>query len=142
MKLYDYKAEFNPRRARMFLAEKTIDVPRVQVDLMAGEHLQDNFRQINPDATVPVLELDDGLRLTETQAIARYIEGKQPKPCLLGREPEQPGGNRNVATSGRTMANRMLCQLFSPRHHRAWRRGATRIGANTTASAHKRDCCG
>lgn len=66
------------------MAEKGIELPTVQVDLAGGEQLGAAFRKINPDCTVPVLELDDGTYLTEVFAICQYLEGKFPEPALLG----------------------------------------------------------
>ncbi len=66
------------------MAEKGIEIPTVQVDLASGEQLGAAFRKINPDCTVPVLELDDGTRLTEVFAICHYLEEKFPEPALLG----------------------------------------------------------
>ena len=86
MKLYDNDIAPSPRRVRIFLAEKGIELPIVQVDLRAGEHLKDEFRAINPDCTVPVLELDDGTRITEGFAICQYLEALHPDPPLMGRD--------------------------------------------------------
>lgn len=66
------------------MAEKAIEIPTVQVDLAGGEQLGAAFRKINPDCTVPVLELDDGTHLTEVFAICHYLEEKFPEPALLG----------------------------------------------------------
>jgi len=66
------------------MAEKGIEIPTVQVDLAGGEQLGAAFRKINPDCTVPVLELDDGAHLTEVFAICHYLEEKFPEPALLG----------------------------------------------------------
>ena len=84
MKLYDYAPAPNPRRVRMFLAEKGIAVPTVQVDLRADAQFSPEFRAINPDCTVPVLELDDGTRLSDVMAICVYFEAVQPAPALMG----------------------------------------------------------
>ncbi len=62
MKLYDCTTAPSPRRVRIFLAEKGISVPTVQVDLRNGEQFSPAFRAINPECTVPVLELDNGTR--------------------------------------------------------------------------------
>ncbi|MEM9172602.1 MAG: glutathione S-transferase, partial [Pseudomonadota bacterium] len=70
-------------RVRVFIAEKGIDIPVQQVDLASGEQLGEAFLARNPDATVPVLELDDGSCLTETLAICDYIESQHPEPPLL-----------------------------------------------------------
>jgi glutathione S-transferase len=70
----------------MFLAEKGVTLPTVQVDLRNGEHLQPEFGKINPWRTVPVLELDDGTRISEAVACCRYLEEVYPKPPLMGRD--------------------------------------------------------
>lgn len=85
MKFYDCKPAPSPRRARIFMAEKGLAIPTVQVDLRNGEHLTPEFRAINPHCTVPVLELDDGTRLLSTAAIWRYLEETHPNPPLMGR---------------------------------------------------------
>ena len=84
MKLYDTKTAPNPRRVRVFLAEKGMEVPVVQVDLLAKENYGAEFRAKNPLGRVPVLELDDGTCIAETVAICRYVEGIQPEPPLMG----------------------------------------------------------
>lgn len=86
MKFYDCKTAPSPRRVRIFMAEKAIEVPTVQVDLRNNEHLSESFRKINPRCTVPVLELDDGTRLTDTLAICHYLESQFPEPNLMGRD--------------------------------------------------------
>jgi glutathione S-transferase len=91
MKFYDYAAAPSPRRVRIFLAEKGIIVPTVQVDLRNGEQFTDAFRAINPDCTVPVLELDSGTRLTDPIGICRYFEAVHPDPPLMGATPEEQG---------------------------------------------------
>jgi glutathione S-transferase len=84
MKLYDSKTAPNPRRVRIFLAEKGIDVPRVEVDIAKAENRSEEFRQKNPIGTLPVLELDDGTVIAESVAICRYFEETRPEPALLG----------------------------------------------------------
>jgi glutathione S-transferase len=84
MKLYDSQMAPNPRRVRIFLAEKGVTVPTVQVDLGKAENRQPPFLAKNPLAGVPVLELDDGTFLAESVAICRYFEELQPEPPLLG----------------------------------------------------------
>ncbi len=90
MKIYEYQAFPNPRRVRMFLAEKGIDgITFEQVDVPEGEHRTDAFKAKNPSATVPLLELDDGAYIGETTAISRYFETVHPEPALMGRTPEE-----------------------------------------------------
>jgi glutathione S-transferase len=69
---------------RIFLAEKGIAVPTVQVDLRNNEQLTPAYRKINPDATVPSLELDDGTRINDAIGICVYFEAVQPQPALMG----------------------------------------------------------
>lgn len=87
MKFYDCQPAPSPRRARMFIAEKGLDIPVVEVDLKSGEHMKDPFRAINPQCTVPVLETKEGQCLTESVAIYRYLEEIEPDPPLLGSTP-------------------------------------------------------
>lgn len=89
MKLYEYEPFPNPRRVRMFLAEKGIEVPRVQVDVPAGEHRLPENLEKNPAAAVPFLELDNGDVISETVAISRYFEEQQPVPPLMGTTSEE-----------------------------------------------------
>lgn len=88
MKLYEYKQAPNPRRVRMFLAEKGIDtsmIEFVQVDILAGDNLGDAFTTKNPMARIPMLELDDGTCIAESVSISRYFEQLWPQPPLFGR---------------------------------------------------------
>src|ERR1700730_18753953 len=89
MKFYDCTTAPSPRRVRIFLAEKGISVPTVQVDLRNGEQFSPAFRAITPDCTVPVLELDNGTRIVDIVAICRYFEELYPKPRLMGRTAEE-----------------------------------------------------
>ena len=89
LKLYDFTAAPSPLRARIFLAEKGIEYECVQVDLGTGEQLSEEYRRINPNCTVPALELPDGTVLTENQAIAHYLEAVYPEPPLFGRTAEE-----------------------------------------------------
>ena len=86
MRLYDCSTAPSPRRVRIFAAEKGLDIERVPVDLAGGEQLSPEFRAINPDCVVPVLELDDGTHVTEVIAICQYLEELQPEPRLFGND--------------------------------------------------------
>jgi glutathione S-transferase len=86
MKLYDAKTAPNPRRVRIFLAEKGIVVPVEQVDIMTARNREPAFRAKNPMGTLPVLELDDGTMIAESVAICRYFEEVQPEPPLMGTD--------------------------------------------------------
>tara|TARA_R110002167_G_scaffold60017_6_gene169962 strand:- start:934 stop:1566 length:633 start_codon:yes stop_codon:yes gene_type:complete len=89
MKLYDFTLAPNPRRVRMFLAEKGIEVPTEQVNTREGAQFSDAFLAVNPRGTVPALVLDDGTVLTESVAICRYFEEINPKPPLFGANPKE-----------------------------------------------------
>ena len=89
MKLYDCATAPSPRRVRIFLAEKGISVPTVQVDLRNNEQLSPAFRAINPDCTVPVLVLDDGTAINDAVAICVYFEETNPAPPLFGSTPAE-----------------------------------------------------
>lgn len=91
MKLYDATAAPNPRRVRVFLAEKGISVPLVQVDMAQREHKSAEFLRKNSSGKIPVLELDDGTCIPESIAICRYFEAVQPEPNLFGRTPAELG---------------------------------------------------
>ena len=84
MQLYVSPRAPNPRRVLMFLAEKGVQLPQVNVDLNAQEHKSAAFRAKSPLARIPALELDDGRVLTETRAICTFIEGLHPEPNLMG----------------------------------------------------------
>ena len=89
MKLYDCSTAPSPRRVRIFLAEKGISVPTVQVDLRNGEQFSPAFRAINPDATVPVLEVDNGTRIADAIGICVYFEAAHPQSPLMGESAEE-----------------------------------------------------
>jgi glutathione S-transferase len=85
MKIYDYKLAPNPRRLRIFLAEKQISVPFEEVDIFKGVNRQPEFLARNSMGGIPVLELDDGRYLAESVAICRYFELLHPEPALFGK---------------------------------------------------------
>jgi glutathione S-transferase len=85
MILYDGGRAPNPRRVRIFLAEKGVHVPLSPIDMAAMGHKSDDLTRRNPLQRLPVLELDDGTILTESVAICRYIEELYPEPALFGR---------------------------------------------------------
>ena len=76
-----------PRRVRMFLAEKGIDLPETLVNMMKREHKSEDFRAKNSMGQIPTLELDDGTCISETVAICRYLEETHPNPPLFGTTP-------------------------------------------------------
>ena len=86
MKFYDYRSAPSPRKVRLFIAEKGLEVPTVEVDLRARAQQEPAFLAKNAGATVPVLELDDGTCLTESLAICHYLEQQRPEPNLMGKD--------------------------------------------------------
>ncbi len=86
MKLYDTNGAPNPRRVRIFMAEKGVDCEKVELNIVKGENLTEEFLAINPRGMMPTLELDDGTVIDETVAICRYIEETHPEPALMGTD--------------------------------------------------------
>lgn len=84
MKIYNSSTAPNPRRVRVFLAEKGIQVPYEEVDIVKAVNRGPEFLKKNPMAAVPVLELDDGTCIAESVAICRYFEEIYPHPPLFG----------------------------------------------------------
>lgn len=86
MLLYDNAPAPNAWRVRIFLAEKGVDVPKQNVDVLVGEARTADFLKVNSLGEVPVLRLDDGRFLTESVAICRYLESLYPDTPLFGRD--------------------------------------------------------
>ena len=84
----------NPRVVKMFMAEKGLDLPREEINLMAGENRQPAWVAKNPSGQMPALELDNGDILAEITAICEYIDELHPNPPLMGTTPEQRAETR------------------------------------------------
>ena len=85
----------NPRVVRMFMAEKGVDVPKVEVDLLGGENRREPYAKLNPSGQMPALELDDGTVLAEVTAICEYLdEIKKDTPSLVGNSPAERAATR------------------------------------------------
>ena len=84
----------NPRTVRMFLLEKGVTIPFVEIDLMGGENRRPPYTDRNPAGQLPALELGDGRVLGETVAICEYLEELNPKPALIGATPEERAETR------------------------------------------------
>jgi glutathione S-transferase len=89
MHLYTQSASPNGQRVAIFMKEKGVEIPATEIDLRAAENLSESYRAKNPFGRVPVLELDDGSYLSESQAICRFLEGKNPEPNLFGESTEE-----------------------------------------------------
>jgi glutathione S-transferase len=86
MKLYEDARAPNPRRLRIFLAEKGLKIPTQQVDIFARQNRTPEMLAKNPAGGLPFVELDDGTHLAESVAICRYLEGLHPEPNLMGKD--------------------------------------------------------
>src|SRR6266404_8556244 len=93
MRIYDSFGP-NPRALRMFLAEKSIELPLADVDLLAAENRRAPYTDRNPGGQLPALELDDGRTIAETVAIFEYLEEKHPRPALIGSSAEERAETR------------------------------------------------
>jgi glutathione S-transferase len=86
MKIYDFTLAPNPRRLRIFVAEKGLEIPTEQIDIFTGQNRTPEMLAKNPMGGLPVIELDDGSHLAESVAICRYLEGLHPEPNLMGKD--------------------------------------------------------
>ena len=93
MRVYDSFGP-NPRALRIFLAEKALELPKIDVDLLGAENRRAPYTDKNPGGQLPALELDDGRVLGETVAIFEYLEEKHPKPSLIGTTAEERAETR------------------------------------------------
>jgi glutathione S-transferase len=84
----------NPHVVKMFMAEKGLDIPRVEIDLMKGDNRREPYLSKNPAGQMPALELEDGTVVTEITVICEYLEEKHPSPPLIGRTPEERAETR------------------------------------------------
>ena len=93
MKLYNSIGP-NPRVVKMFLAEKGVEIPLEEVDLMGGENRQAGYLKVNPAGQLPALELDNGDIISEITTICEYLEEKNPTPVLVGSNAEERAETR------------------------------------------------
>jgi glutathione S-transferase len=89
MKLYQSHFSPNSRRVRMFLAEKGLEVPCIDVDIRSGQSHTPDYLKINPMGQVPVLTMDDDSSIAESVAICHYFEALRPEPALFGGTPRE-----------------------------------------------------
>ena len=114
MKLFDFGRAPNPRRVRVFLAEKGLSVPSEQIDIGTMQHKTAEFTAVNPLQRVPALELDDGTIITESMAICRYFEELHPEPPLFGLGPK---GTAIVEMWNRRMELHLLAPVATVFRH-------------------------
>jgi glutathione S-transferase len=86
MKIYNSSLAPNPRRLRIFVAEKGLKIPTEEVDIFTGQNRTPQMLAKNPAGGLPFIELDDGTHLAESVAICRYLEGLHPEPNLMGKD--------------------------------------------------------
>jgi glutathione S-transferase len=86
MKIYNSSLAPNPRRLRIFVAEKGLKIPTEEVDIFTGKNRTPEMLAKNPAGGLPFIELDDGTHLAESVAICRYLEGLHPEPNLMGKD--------------------------------------------------------
>jgi glutathione S-transferase len=84
----------NPRAVRIFMAERGIDLPKIEVDIRGGENRQVPYLAKNPAGQCPALELDDGSFVTEITAICEYLDEVSPGASLLGKTAEEKAETR------------------------------------------------
>ena len=96
MRIYDFVAAPNPKKLRVYLAEKGIEVPIEPVDILSGQNRAPAFLEKNPLGGLPVLELDDGSCLTESLAIIEYFEERHPEPPMVGGTPLERARTREA----------------------------------------------
>jgi glutathione S-transferase len=89
MKVYDFVGAPNPKKLRVYLKEKGLDIPTEQVSIVTGDNRKPEFLKKNPMGGLPVLELDDGSCLSESLAIMEYLEELHPEPSLIGKTPRE-----------------------------------------------------
>jgi glutathione S-transferase len=116
MKLYDFVGAPNPKRVRVYLAEKGLSVPNQQVNILSGENRTPEFLAKNPMGGLPVLELDDGTYLAESLAIMEYLEDLNPTPPMIGATPAERARVRSLERIAELSILSRVAQVFQNSH--------------------------
>lgn len=116
MKIYDFVGAPNPKRLRVYLAEKGLKVPYEQVNILAGDNRKPEFLKKNPLGGLPVLELDDGGCLSESLAITEYFEDLHPTPPMLGTTPLERARTRELERIAELGVLGRVAQIFQNTH--------------------------
>ena len=116
MKIYDFVGAPNPKRLRVYLAEKGLKVPYEQVNIMSGDNRKPEFLKKNPLGGLPVLELDDGSHLTESLTITEYFEELHPNPPMLGTTPLERARVRELERIIELGVLGRIAQIFQNTH--------------------------
>ena len=116
MKLYDFVGAPNPKRVRVYLAEKGVKVPTEQVNIISGDNRKPEFLAKNPMGGLPVLQLDDGTYLSESLAIIEYLEDLNPTPPMVGTTPAERGRVRSLERIAELSILGRVAQVFQNSH--------------------------
>ena len=116
MKVYDFVGAPNPKKVRVYLAEKGLKLEMVPVNIVSGENRQPEFLKRNPMGGLPVLELDDGSCLSESLAIIEYLEELNPKPPMLGTTPRERARVRELERIAELAILSPIGQYFQNTH--------------------------
>jgi len=116
MKLYDFVGAPNPKKLRVYLAEKGISVPCEQVNIVSGDNRKPEFLKKNPMGGLPVLELDDGTHLGESLAIIEYLEDLNPTPPMIGTTPAERAPVRSLERIAELSVLGRVAQIFQNSH--------------------------
>jgi len=116
MKLYDFVGAPNPKRVRVYLAEKGLKVPTEQVNILSGDNRKPEFLAKNPMGGLPVLELDDGTHLAESLAIMEYLEDLNPTPPMIGTTPAERARVRSLERIAELSVLSRVAQVFQNSH--------------------------
>ena len=116
MKLYDFVGAPNPKRVRVYLAEKGLKVPTEQVNIVSGDNRKPEFLAKNPMGGLPVLELDDGTHLAESLAIIEYLEDLNPTPPMIGTTPAERARVRSLERIAELSILGRVAQVFQNSH--------------------------
>jgi glutathione S-transferase len=116
MKLYDFVGAPNPKRVRVYLAEKGLKVPTEQVNIISGDNRKPEFLAKNPMGGLPVLELDDGTHLSESLAIIEYLEDLNPTPPMIGTTPAERARVRSLERIAELSVLGRVAQVFQNSH--------------------------
>jgi glutathione S-transferase len=116
MKIYDFVGAPNPKRVRVYLAEKGLKIPTEQVNIVSGENRKPEFLAKNPNGGLPVLELDDGTYLPESLAIIEYLEERNPTPPMIGSTPEERARVRALERIAELNVFNRVAQIFQNSH--------------------------
>jgi len=116
MKVYDFAGAPNPKKLRVYLAEKGLQLPLEPVDILSGQNRTPAFLEKNPMGGLPVLEFDDGSHLSESLAIIEYLEELHPNPPMIGTSPRERARVRELERIAELSILARVAQYFQNSH--------------------------